>query len=125
MGTWWRAESVQSLEPFPPTAPCLTLPALLSRLNRRVEPGHCWPETQDEGGLWENLRKENSWVMEGHLRKIPTQWVESYRGIHALSTEHELWGKLSRSHKVPRAPGCEMEVAAGLPLDEGKTVISV
>lgn len=53
--------------------------------------------------------------MKGLLRKIPTQWVETqgkspYKGISTLSTEQELWGKLSLSNKVPRAPGCEMRI---------------
>lgn len=68
--------------------------------------------------------------MKSHLRKTPTQWVETqekslHKGIITLSTKHELWRKLSLSHKVPRAPVCEMGMAVGLPLDEGKNVIRV
>lgn len=69
--------------------------------------------------------------MKGYLRKVPTQWVETqekslHKGICTLSTEHELWGRLSLSHKVPRATDYEMRIATGLPMDIGKSsVISV
>lgn len=85
MGTGWRAEPTQSLEPFPPIPTCL---CSASSAKQTQSYSGAWAllagETLVEGGLWENLRRrripgswwvtdENPTTMGGNLGKIPVQ----------------------------------------------------